>query len=111
MREKAAFEAMPDGVPVDRDLADRHARAARGAPRHAARRHCCAARDAKPVVLTDIRGNWAAPWIQAVTRAGVIEAFPNHTFQPNATVRRGDLAQAVSRVLALIGARPTPSWP
>jgi hypothetical protein len=58
--------------------------------------------EARPIVLTDVRGNWAAPWIQTVTRAGVIEGFPNHTFQPNATVRRGDLAQAVSRVLALI---------
>src|SRR5258708_26817041 len=57
---------------------------------------------AKPVVLTDVRGNWAAPWIQTVTRAGVIEPFPNHTFQPHAIVRRGDLAQAVSRVLGLI---------
>jgi hypothetical protein len=39
-----------------------------------------------------------------VTRAGVIEPFPNHTFQPNGIVRRGDLAQAASRVLSMIGA-------
>jgi len=57
---------------------------------------------AKPVVVTDARSNWAAPWIQSVTRAGVMEPFPNHTFQPNTTVSRGDLAQAVSRVLSLI---------
>ena len=54
--------------------------------------------------MTDVRSNWASPWILAVTRAGVMEAFPNHTFQPNASVRRGDLAQAVSRVLTLIAA-------
>ena len=41
-------------------------------------------------------------WIMAVTRAGVMDAFPNHTFQPNTAVRRGDLAGAVSRVLTLI---------
>ena len=58
----------------------------------------------KPVVVTDVRGSWAAPWIQSVTRAGVIEPFPNHTFQPAGIVRRGDLAQAVSRVLSIIGA-------
>jgi len=40
----------------------------------------------------------------AVTRAGVMDAFPNHTFQPNTVVRRGDLAAAASRVLSLIGA-------
>ena len=53
-------------------------------------------------VITDTRGNWAAPWIVSVTRAGVMEVFPNHTFQPNTVVRRGDLAHAVSQVLARI---------
>ncbi|MGE3957713.1 MAG: S-layer homology domain-containing protein [Vicinamibacterales bacterium] len=56
-------------------------------------------------VLTDVRGQWAEPWISAVVRAGIIEALPNHTFQPGGLVRRIDLAQAVSRVLNLLGAR------
>ncbi len=47
------------------------------------------ARRDNPVVLTDTRGNWASPWIQAVSRAGIMEAYPNHTFQPNEPVRRG----------------------
>jgi len=34
----------------------------------------------------------------------VMEAFPNHTFQPGAVVRRVDLAAAVSRALTLIAA-------
>ncbi len=54
------------------------------------------------VVITDTRGHWAAPYILSVTRAGVMEVYPNHTFQPNATVRRVDLAQAASRILELI---------
>lgn len=54
------------------------------------------------VVVTDARNHWAAGHILAVTRAGVMDAYPNHTFQPNAVVRRADLAQAVSRVLQLI---------
>ncbi len=102
MRERAAFDAMPAeyraieqatvvtraqlaallGVRLDELL-----RRARGAP---------------PAVMTDVRGNWAAPWILAVARAGVMEAYPNHAFQPAGTVRRGDLAQAVSRVLTLV---------
>ena len=57
------------------------------------------------VVMTDTRGHWAATWIQAVTRAGVMEPYPNHTFQPRARVLRGDLALTVSRLLSLIGAR------
>jgi tetratricopeptide (TPR) repeat protein len=56
------------------------------------------------VVITDTRGSWASPWILAVARAGVMEVYPNHTFQPNAIVRRGDLARAASQVLSLIAA-------
>jgi tetratricopeptide (TPR) repeat protein len=56
------------------------------------------------VVITDTRGNWAASWILAVARAGVMEVYPNHTFQPHSLVRRGDLAVAASRVLSLIAA-------
>ena len=56
------------------------------------------------VVITDTRGSWAIPWILPVTRAGVMEVYPNHTFQPSAAVRRGDLAEAASRVLSIIAA-------
>jgi tetratricopeptide (TPR) repeat protein len=54
------------------------------------------------VVITDTRESWAGPWILAVARAGVMEVYPNHTFQPASVVRRGDLAEAASRVLSLI---------
>jgi len=33
-----------------------------------------------------------------VARAGVMEVFPNHTFQPGATVRRSDLARVVGMI-------------
>src|SRR5262249_56405535 len=36
-----------------------------------------------PVVITDTRSTWAAPWIMTVTQAGVMEVYPNHTFQPS----------------------------
>jgi tetratricopeptide (TPR) repeat protein len=58
-----------------------------------------------PVVMTDVRGHWANVWIQAVTRARVMDAFANHTFQPDAIVRRGDFAAAVSRLLEVVGVR------
>ena len=62
----------------------------------------------RQAVVTDIRGHWAQPWILAAVRAGVMDTQPNYTFQPGARVRRGDLAQTVSRVLALIAAaRPS----
>ena len=55
------------------------------------------------VLVTDTRAHWAAPWIHAVTRTGVMEPFPNHTFQPDAVVRRGEFARIASRLLSLIG--------
>ena len=54
-----------------------------------------------PQVIVDIQGNWAASAIVSVTQAGVMEVFSNHTFQPSAAVRRGELAQVVSQLVAL----------
>jgi tetratricopeptide (TPR) repeat protein len=54
------------------------------------------------VVMTDVAGHWAAAWITQVARAGVIEPFANHTFQPRVAVTRADLARAVSRLVALL---------
>ena len=62
------------------------------------------ARRVNAVVITDTRGSWASPHILAASRAGVMEVYPNHTFQPDAIVRRGDLAQAASKVLEIIAA-------
>ena len=102
MREKAAFEAMPaEYRSIDQSPTVTRAQLAAllGARLDDLLRR---ARGSNIVLATDTRGNWAAPWIQAVTRAGVMEPFSNHTFQPNGVVRRGDLAQAASRVLTLI---------
>jgi tetratricopeptide (TPR) repeat protein len=57
----------------------------------------------RQVVITDVRGHWAQPWITAVVRAGIMDTLPNYEFDPGTVVRRGDLARTVSRVLALIG--------
>jgi tetratricopeptide (TPR) repeat protein len=56
--------------------------------------------DAEPI--TDVRGDWAANWILTVARAGVMEPFANHAFQPRTVVRRIDLALAVERLLSRI---------
>jgi tetratricopeptide (TPR) repeat protein len=59
----------------------------------------------RQVVITDILEHWAAEWIGSVARAGVMDPFENHTFQPRTRVRRGDLAVTVSRLLSLLAAR------
>lgn len=59
---------------------------------------------ARQVVITDVRGHWAQSWITSVVRAGIMDTLPNYAFDPEAVVRRGDLARIVSRVLTLISA-------
>jgi tetratricopeptide (TPR) repeat protein len=58
----------------------------------------------REVVITDGASHWAASWITEVAVAGVMDPYDNHTFQPQAGVRRGDLAAAVTRILTLLSA-------
>jgi tetratricopeptide (TPR) repeat protein len=104
MREKAAFDTMPPeyrSIETSPSVTRAQLAALLGARLDDLLRR---ARGSNAVLMTDVRGSWAAPWIMAVARAGVMEAFPNHTFQPSGPVRRVDLAQAASRVLSLIAA-------
>ncbi len=57
------------------------------------------------VLVTDTRNHWAASWILAVARAGVMEPYANHAFQPRTIVRRADFAQVIARLLTKIGAQ------
>jgi tetratricopeptide (TPR) repeat protein len=113
MREKAAFLAMPDEYKsIESSPTVTRAQIAaligvqlEGLLKRSGRSNA--------VVMTDTRGNWAAPWIQSVSRAGIMVAFPNHTFQPGGLVRRGDLATIASRALSLVAAgdpRLAASW-
>lgn len=60
----------------------------------------------EPGVITDIRGDWAERWIVAVARAGVMEAYANHTFQPRAVVQRADLAPIAGRLVVRLSPAP-----
>jgi len=64
-----------------------------------------AAAPPQQVVITDTAGHWADTYITQVARAGVMDPFENHTFQPRLAMRRGDVATAVRRLVAL--AAPT----
>jgi tetratricopeptide (TPR) repeat protein len=61
-----------------------------------------AAAPQRQLVVTDVRGHWARPWIESTARSGAMEVFSNYTFQPGARLRRADVADVVSRVLALL---------
>jgi len=51
------------------------------------------------VIATDVAEGWASPYILGTVGAGVLDVYPNHTFQPTAFVNRLDLASALSRAL------------
>jgi tetratricopeptide (TPR) repeat protein len=53
------------------------------------------------LVITDLHDDWTRPRITSITSAGVMEPYPNHTFQPSAPAVRADMAAASLRLLAL----------
>jgi tetratricopeptide (TPR) repeat protein len=53
-------------------------------------------------VAVDISGSWAREHIIKLLALSVMDVYSNHTFQPGAMVRRGDLATAVARVMDLL---------
>ncbi len=57
------------------------------------------------VLITDSRRHWAQSAILLAARAGAMEVYPNHTFQPGAGLNRGEFAAVVARVLNLVAAR------
>jgi Flp pilus assembly protein TadD len=56
----------------------------------------------EPQVAVDISGSWAKEHIIKALAFDIIGVYANHTFQPAALVRRGDLARAVARVLDIL---------
>ena len=64
---------------------------------------------AEPRVAVDISGSWAREHIIKILSRDIMAVYPNHTFQPGAIVRRGDLARALQHILDLLGQAPTPA--
>ncbi len=54
------------------------------------------------VIATDISGSWARDFIRDTVAAGFLSVYPNHTFQPQAFVRRSELATALAATLSAI---------
>ena len=54
------------------------------------------------VIATDIGDSWAQTFIRHVVGTGILEVFPNHMFQPQAFVRRADLADGLAAALEIL---------
>ncbi len=55
------------------------------------------------VVASDLSRTWARPQVLRAIELGLMDVYPNHTFQPSGAVRRGELAVVAARVLDHVG--------
>lgn len=56
-----------------------------------------------PQIMTDLPSSWAGPAIETVVGVGLLDPTVNHTFQPSRTVSRGEFAQAIARLVRMLG--------
>lgn len=64
-----------------------------------------------PQIVTDTQNSPARAEIQTVAGLGLIEPFPNHTFEPATPITRGDLAVTFARLIRLLGLSPSTAPP
>jgi len=62
-----------------------------------------------PRIITDVQTSTAASEIQIVVAVGLMDALPNHAFEPGSPVTRGDLARTLARLSRLIGVSGDPN--
>ena len=57
-------------------------------------------------IVTDVDAAWAREEIQIVVDTGLMDLFPNHTFEPSTLTTRGEFAVAMARLIRLLGLSP-----
>ncbi|MCI0411415.1 tetratricopeptide repeat protein [bacterium] len=53
-------------------------------------------------IVVDIIQHWAQNYIQKVVSLGIMDVYPNRTFQPSQLVTKVELAKAASRILEIV---------
>lgn len=51
---------------------------------------------------TDVEAHWAKNWIKDIIRIGGMEAFPDHTFQPDMKITRANYATTMQSILIAV---------
>ena len=64
-----------------------------------------------PQIITDVQDSASFSEIQTVVGNGLLDLRPNRTFQPAATVTRGEFASALARLIGKLGIAPIPAPP
>lgn len=53
----------------------------------------------KPPIIIDISTSWASKFILTITSLGILELYPNHTFQPQKIITRAEMAEILLRLI------------
>ncbi|MBN1782840.1 S-layer homology domain-containing protein [bacterium] len=56
----------------------------------------------KQPAATDIAGHWAKNWIEDIIETGIIEVYPDHTFQPDELITRAGYAMFIQNILIAV---------
>jgi tetratricopeptide (TPR) repeat protein len=57
---------------------------------------------AQPPIIVDVSASWASKFILKIASLGLLDVYPNHTFQPRRIVTRADLAESLDRVISYL---------
>jgi len=52
----------------------------------------------KPPIIIDISTSWASAFILQMASLGILDVYPNHTFQPKKVITRADMAEILFRL-------------
>jgi tetratricopeptide (TPR) repeat protein len=63
---------------------------------------------AKPPIIIDISTSWASKFILTTTSLGILEIYPNHTFQPQKIITRAEMTEILLRLINLLKKKDYP---
>ncbi len=55
--------------------------------------------DKRPPIIIDISTSWASRYILDIASQGLLDVYPNHTFQPQKIVTRAEMAETLHRLV------------
>ncbi len=53
----------------------------------------------QPQIITDIGESWAKKYIREVIKYKIMDIYPDHSFQPQSTINRGEFAQVIMNLV------------
>jgi len=59
----------------------------------------------KPPIIIDISTSWASKFIIEMTSLGIMDVYPDHSFQPQKIVTRAEMAETILRLINLLKAK------